>query len=129
MVHGFSSCTTAHGILVPRPRIEPVSPALEGGFLTTGPPGKARSEAFNAAVPSLLHYSTSAGSEVVLPWECSENALAETETGLCLMAQSRTAVEKKVIPETTGQRLHGTSQGLAPGFQGSPAAAGRDPSS
>ena len=45
------------------------------------------------------------------------------------MAQSRTAVEKKVIPETTGQRLRGTSQGLAPGFRGSPAAAGRDPSS
>ena len=28
------------GILVPRPGIEPMSPALEGGFLTTGPPGK-----------------------------------------------------------------------------------------
>ena len=30
----------ACGILVPRPRIEPSSPALEGGFLTTAPPGK-----------------------------------------------------------------------------------------
>ena len=28
------------GILVPRPGIEPVSPALEGGFLTTGLRGK-----------------------------------------------------------------------------------------
>ena len=28
------------GILVPRPGIEPMSPALEGGFLTAGPPGK-----------------------------------------------------------------------------------------
>ena len=28
------------GILVPRPGIEPMSPALQGRFLTTGPPGK-----------------------------------------------------------------------------------------
>ena len=34
------SCPTACGILVPRPRIEPASPALEGRFFTTGPPGK-----------------------------------------------------------------------------------------
>ena len=33
------SCPMACGILVPQPGIEPVSPALEGGFLTTGPPG------------------------------------------------------------------------------------------
>ena len=25
---------------LPRPGLEPLSPALEGGFLTTGPPGK-----------------------------------------------------------------------------------------
>ena len=30
------------GILVLRPGIEPTSPALEGGFLTTGPPGKSQ---------------------------------------------------------------------------------------
>ena len=34
------SCSTACGILVPWPGMEPVSPALVGGFLTTGPPGK-----------------------------------------------------------------------------------------
>ena len=34
------SCPEACGILVPQPRIKPASPALEGGFLTTGPPGK-----------------------------------------------------------------------------------------
>ena len=28
------------GILVPQPETEPVSPALENGLLTTGPPGK-----------------------------------------------------------------------------------------
>ena len=34
------SCCTACGILVPWPGIEPMSPALQGGFLTTGPPGR-----------------------------------------------------------------------------------------
>ena len=36
------SCPEACGILVPRPRIEPASPALEGGFFTIGPPGKSQ---------------------------------------------------------------------------------------
>ena len=31
---------TAYGILVPQPRMEPVSPALKGGSSTTEPPGK-----------------------------------------------------------------------------------------
>ena len=34
------SCPVAYGILVPQPGIEPESPELEGGVLTTGPPGK-----------------------------------------------------------------------------------------
>ena len=34
------SCPPACGILVPRPGIKPTTFALEGGFLTTGPPGK-----------------------------------------------------------------------------------------
>ena len=34
------TCPTACGSLVPRPGIKPLSPALEGGFATTGPPGK-----------------------------------------------------------------------------------------
>ena len=33
------SCPVAYGILVPRPGIELTSLALEGGFLSTGPPG------------------------------------------------------------------------------------------
>ena len=36
----------ACGILVPQPGIEPASPALEGGFLTTGPLGKSPGLAF-----------------------------------------------------------------------------------
>ena len=31
----------AYGILVPLRGVEPLSPALKGGFLTTGPPGNA----------------------------------------------------------------------------------------
>ena len=34
------NCPMACGILVPRPGIELMFPALQGGFLTTGPPGK-----------------------------------------------------------------------------------------
>ena len=34
------SCPVTCGILVPRPGMEPTCPLLEGGFLTTGPPGK-----------------------------------------------------------------------------------------
>ena len=36
--HGLS-CPMACGILVPRPGIEPTSPALQGGFLIIGPLG------------------------------------------------------------------------------------------
>ena len=39
VAHGLSS-PAACGILVPRPGIKPASPALEAGFLTTGPAGK-----------------------------------------------------------------------------------------
>ena len=37
VVHGLS-CLMASWVLVPGPGIEPVSSALEDGFLTTGPP-------------------------------------------------------------------------------------------
>ena len=44
-VHGLS-CPTAREILVPWPGIEPTCPALEGGLLTTGPPGKSPDQPF-----------------------------------------------------------------------------------
>ena len=40
------SCPVACGILAPRPGVEPASPALEGGFLTTGLPGKSLTSSF-----------------------------------------------------------------------------------
>ena len=33
------SCSEAYGILLPQSGIKPASPALQGGFLTTGPSG------------------------------------------------------------------------------------------
>ena len=39
VVHRLSRLTACR-ILVPQPGIEPTSPALEGGFFTSGPPGK-----------------------------------------------------------------------------------------
>ena len=36
-------CPTVHGILVSQPGTEPSSPALYGGFLDSGPPGKSSS--------------------------------------------------------------------------------------
>ena len=47
------SCPVACGILVPLPGIEPMSPALQGRFLTTGPPGKSPDGA--VSVPVLFH--------------------------------------------------------------------------
>ena len=42
-LHSSEAC----GILVPHPGIQPTSPALEGRFLTTGPPGKSPDNCFN----------------------------------------------------------------------------------
>ena len=45
VVHGLS-CSAVGGILVPWSEIEPMSAALQGRFLTTGPPGKSPSPRF-----------------------------------------------------------------------------------
>ena len=42
------SCSVARGILVPQTGMEPVSPALQRGFLITGPPGKSAECLFHA---------------------------------------------------------------------------------
>ena len=55
MAHGLS-CSKAFGIF-PNPGIEPVSPALVGKFLTTGPPGK--STIFSLRNTAILFDSTS----------------------------------------------------------------------
>ena len=42
----FAFLTMARGMFVPRKGIKPKSPALEGGFFTTGPPGKYQKNMF-----------------------------------------------------------------------------------
>ena len=57
------SCPVACGILVPRPGIEPTSPALEGEFLATGLPGKPpASPCFDSFPPSSLFFGYISGS-------------------------------------------------------------------
>ena len=53
MVCGLS-CSVVCGILVPRPGIEPMSPVLADGFLSTGPPGKSLGSDFKALWPQLM---------------------------------------------------------------------------
>ena len=43
------SCSAVCGILVPQSGVEPLCPALQGGHLTTGPPGKSPSSVFDAS--------------------------------------------------------------------------------
>ena len=52
-------CPKVYGILVPRPEMEPVSPAFQGRFLTTGPPGKPLEFSLNVcALMTFTHQST-----------------------------------------------------------------------
>ena len=44
VAHGLSSCGSR---ALPGPGLEPVFPALAGGFLTTAPPGKPSTHLFN----------------------------------------------------------------------------------
>ena len=49
-------CPVACGILVPQPGIEPLSPALEDGFLTTGTLGKSHSTLARSLPFTLSYY-------------------------------------------------------------------------
>ena len=60
--HRLSSCGTRALLLrgmwdLPGPGLEPVSPALAGGFLTTVPPGKSLASFFNHAYATVLEGS------------------------------------------------------------------------
>ena len=55
VAHGLS-CSEVCRIVVPWPGIEPTSPALQGGFLTTEPPGKSPRKHFLKTF--LLHCSS-----------------------------------------------------------------------
>ena len=65
---GFSSCGTQawlpHSMRdLPRPGMEPMSPALAGRFLTTGPPGKPENQLFNN-----IQQKNSPAKEYLLAW-------------------------------------------------------------
>ena len=65
------SCPGACGILVPRPGIEPASPALEGGFFTTGPPGKSPLRGLEQRSDMLDHHRRAASHQEEGPGPCS----------------------------------------------------------
>ena len=47
VVHQLNSCPAARGISDPQPDIKPMFPALQGRFLTTGPPENILEYIFN----------------------------------------------------------------------------------
>ena len=56
MARGLSSCGVQAVLLrgmwdLPGPGLEPVSPALAGGFLTTAPPGKSMALLYGGKLP------------------------------------------------------------------------------
>ena len=68
VVVGGLCCSAAYGMLVPWPGIKPTSPALQGGFLTTGPPGRSLGTYFE--YPSMEFNSSS----------CLQEAKSKQET-------------------------------------------------
>ena len=58
------SCPMACGILVRQPGLEPASPTLEGGFLTTGPPGKSLSVVFEVSYKYAYDVKFSIGGQI-----------------------------------------------------------------
>ena len=74
VAHGLS-CSSACGILLPQPGIEPVSPALQGRFLTTGPPGKSPDPHTSPLqAPSWLWFKYSRASVAHIVSPCCPNA-------------------------------------------------------
>ena len=67
---GLSSCGSWTWLLkdvwnLPRPGIKPVSPALEGAFLTTGPAGKSHAQIFKKQI----------NSNILLRWYSLDNEI------------------------------------------------------
>ena len=81
-------------VLVPQPGIELASPEREGGFLTTGPPGKPHTLSFRKGKPS---------SKAVFP--------GEAPAGFCLVLE----MAQKAMPLPRLARARATVQRLDPG--------------
>ena len=59
------SCSLACGILVPQQRIKPVSPALQGRLLTSGPLGKSPENLLNATIDKAKYFYPRSVSKVL----------------------------------------------------------------
>ena len=92
MAHRLSY-SVACGILVPRPGIEPESPALEGRLSTNGLPGKSQSGEFLTKNPS----DPSAGRTV-------SHFTAETDAGLQSVSKPKTRLRMEAIAGCGWQR-------------------------
>ena len=69
VAHGLSSSPEACGILVPRPGIKLLSPALEGRFLTTSPPGKSLNLLLAHTLEILWRKGSTSLADLVEYWE------------------------------------------------------------
>ena len=76
VARGLSCSAVSCGVLVPQPGVKPMSPALQGGFLTSGPPEKSSFYLFYfivlAAPLSMWDLNSVTGDQTRAP--CSGNA-------------------------------------------------------
>ena len=115
--HGLSCCM-ACGILVPQPGIRLSYPALEGGFLTAGPPGKSPVHIFKGPTGCCLSVQTVSGGGGAV--ECGDQTRGFGRSpGERRVAGTRAVtVEAKVgDPDTFGAGAPGAFSGLAVGSE------------
>ena len=110
------SCPAVCVLLVPRPGIERVSPALESGFSTTGPPGKSLimnslfwiltfSAQFRWWLQEPPHYSTD---HLVGLWTLDTSC--NTLPWLCLVKRKATNIQPKPWNLFSGGFMHWTNE-------------------
>ena len=77
VMQGMRAYCFTCGILVPQPGIGPMSPALKGGFLTTGPPEKSFSSV------NIFHYYRHLSQPKTQYWFCSR---VQSRTQHCILS-------------------------------------------
>ena len=71
-------CPVACGILAPQPGINLASLALEGGVLTTEPPGKSPEATLNLLIQHIFYYVPTLSLVFSGPGDIAENKIGET---------------------------------------------------
>ena len=107
------SCPTVCGILVPWPGIEPTSPALEGRFLTTGPPGKSLVLLYlllpillrGLLIPTQPHCSSPDSCHESSPPRAEVKAELRTTAFICPCLDRRADCPMFRLPKITKQRI------------------------